>query len=212
MVRVSGKFYGKRTDQILPPGLAGFREATLYPIKGADPARAKQLAGGADNTITLLHTTSALRTAQAQVVKYNLRQAGWNVRTKAQPSSVALKTAGTKGGDYDLFLHSWLADYPDPFDFINVLLDGNNIQESNNSNYAYFNNAKYNKQMADLAKLSGDLRYAGYGKLDVDIMRNAAPWAPFANPNSREFISARVTTYSHPPVYAGAVINALAVK
>ena len=69
-----------------------------------------------------------------------------------------------------------MADYPDPFDFINVLLDGGNIQESNNTNYAYFNNAKYNKQMNELAKLSGDLRYAGYGKLDIDIMRSSAPW------------------------------------
>ena len=81
---------------------------------------------------------------------------------------------------------------------------------ANNSNYAYFNNPKYNKQMNDLAKLSGDARYSGYGKLDIEIMRNGAPWAPFANPNSREFISARLTNYIHHPVYAGAVVNALA--
>ena len=40
-----GQFSGKRTDQILPPGLAGFREATLYPIKGAD-AGAGEAVGG----------------------------------------------------------------------------------------------------------------------------------------------------------------------
>ena len=32
-----------------------------------------------------------------------------------------------------MFLIGWLADYPDPFDFINVLLDGDNIQEANNN-------------------------------------------------------------------------------
>ena len=42
-------------------------------------------------------------------------------------------------------------------------------------------------------------------------MRNAAPWAPFAT-NSREFVSARITNYIHHPVYAGAVVNALAIK
>ena len=52
--------------------------------------------------------------------------------------------------------------------------------------------------MNDFAKLSGPNRYTSYGKLDVDIMRNAAPWAPFANPNSREFVSARITE-PHPP-------------
>ena len=66
--------------------------------------------------------------------------------------------------------------------------------------------------MNDFAKLSGPNRYSSYGKLDVDMMRNAAPWAPFATPNSREFVSSRITNYIHHPVYAGAVINALAIK
>ena len=111
-----------------------------------------------------------------------------------------------------MFTIAWFADYPDPFDFINVLLDGNNIQQSNNSNYAYLNNPSYNKRMQDAAKLSGDARYAAYGKLDVDLMRNLAPWAPMHNGNTREFISNRVTNYIYHPVYAAAILNALAVK
>ena len=212
MVRVSGKFYGKRTDQILPPSLQGYREATLYPIKGADPTKARQLSGGAGNTVTIIHSTTALRTAQAQVLKFNLEQMGLKAETRPLPFAVALRTVGTRGADFDAYVGGWVADYPDPFDFINVLLDGGNIQESNNNNYAYFNDARFNKQMNDFAKLSGPNRYASYGKLDVDLMRNAAPWAPFATPNSREFVSARITNYIHHPVYAGAVINALAIK
>ena len=212
MIRVSGKFYGKRTDQILPPGMNGYQEASLYPIKGADPARAKQLAGGASDTITLIHSTSALRTAQAQVLKYNLEQMGLTVKTRPLPFAVALQTISTRGAEFEAYVGGWFADYPDPFDFINVLLDGSNIQATNNSNYAYFNNAKYNKLMQDAAKLSGQSRYSAYGKLDVDIMKNAAPWAPFANTNSREFISNRVTNYINHPVYSGAILNALAIK
>ena len=212
LIRVSGKFYGKRTDQILPPSLQGYREESLYPIKGADPARARQLSGGAGNTVTIVHSTTALRTAQAQVVKFNLEQMGLKVETKPLPFAVALRTVGTRGADFDAYVGSWVADYPDPFDFINVLLDGGNIQDSNNSNYAYFNDAKFNKQMNDFAKLSGPNRYSSYGRLDVEIMKSAAPWAPFANPNSREFVSARITNYIHHPVYAGAIVNALAIK
>jgi ABC-type transport system substrate-binding protein len=197
-VRVSGKFYGKRTDQILPPSLQGYREATLYPIKGADPTKARQLSGGAGNTVTIIHSTTALRTAQAQVLKFNLEQMGLKAETRPLPFAVALRTVGTRGADFDAYVGGWVADYPDPFDFINVLLDGNNIQESNNNNYAYFNDARFNKQMNDFAKLSGPNRYASYGKLDVDLMRNAAPWAPFATPNSREFVSA-AHHQLHPP-------------
>ena len=139
MLRVAGKYAGKRSDQILPPNMRGFRDARLYPIKGADPAKARQLGNGAKDEITVLHTTSSTSIARAQIIQYNLRQMGLDVKLKPQPFAVAIKTAGARGSDFDMFLISWFADYPDPFDFINVLLDGNNIQGSNNSNYAYLN-------------------------------------------------------------------------
>jgi len=212
MLRVGGLLAGKRTDQILPPSMRGFRDAKLYPIKGADPAKAKQLSGGASSEVTILHTTSASSVARGQILQFNLKQMGMNPKLKPQPFGVAIKTAGDKRGDFDAFLIGWLADYPDPFDFINVLMDGNNIQDSNNSNYAYLNIAKYNKSMNAAARLSGNPRYEAYGKLDVDLMKNAAPWAPMYNGNTREFIGNRMTNYIYHPVYASAVLNALAVK
>jgi ABC-type transport system substrate-binding protein len=212
MLRVAGKYAGKRTDQILPPNMQGFRDAKLYPIKGADPVRGRAVAGGAKDDVTLLYTTSPVSVARAQILKYNLEQIGLSVTLKPQPFAVAIRTAGTKGSDFDMFLIAWFADYPDPFDFINVLLDGNNIQAANNSNYSYLNSARYNKAMGDAAKLSGQARYDAYGKLDVDMMKNAAPWAPLSNGNVREFISGRVTNYLFHPVYGGAIMNALAIK
>jgi peptide/nickel transport system substrate-binding protein len=212
MLRVGGLLAGKRTDQILPPSMRGFRDAKLYPIKGADPAKAKQLSGGASSNVTILHTTSASSVARGQILQFNLKQMGLNPTLKPQPFGVAIKTAGDKQGDFDAFLIGWLADYPDPFDFINVLMDGNNIQDSNNSNYAYLNIAKYNKAMNAAARLSGNPRYEAYGKLDVDLMKNAAPWAPMYNGNTREFIGSRITNYIYHPVYASAVLNAMAIK
>ncbi|HEX4929091.1 MAG TPA: ABC transporter substrate-binding protein, partial [Gaiellaceae bacterium] len=177
MLRVAGKYAGKRTDQILPPNMQGFRDANLYPIKGANPAKGRQLARGASDEITVLHTTSPTSVARAQIIKFNLEQIGLKVQLKPQPFAVAIKTAGTRGSDFDMFLIAWFADYPDPFDFINVLLDGQNIQEANNSNYSYLNSPRYNKLMTEASKLSGAARYDAYGKLDVDMMRSAAPWA-----------------------------------
>jgi ABC-type transport system substrate-binding protein len=212
MLRVAGKYAGKRSDQILPPNMQGFRDANIYPIKGANPTKGRELARGARDEITVLHTTSPTSIARAQIIKFNLEQIGLGVQLKPQPFAVAIKTAGTKGSDFDMFLIAWFADYPDPFDFINVLLDGQNIQDANNSNYAYFNSPKYNKLMTDASKLSGAARYDAYGKLDVDLMRNAAPWAPLSNGNVREFISNRVSNYLFHPVYGGAIMNALAIK
>ncbi len=41
-----GYLAGKRTDQILPPGMAGFRDADLYPLKAPNFTFAKKLAHG----------------------------------------------------------------------------------------------------------------------------------------------------------------------
>ena len=212
ILRVGGLLAGKRTDQILPPSIQGFRDAKLYPIQGANPTKAKQVAAGSSADVTILHTTSPSSVARGQILQYNLKQMGLNPKLKPQPFGVAIKTAGTKGADFDAFLIAWFADYPDPYDFINVLMDGNNIQDANNSNYSYLNVSKYNKAMSQAAQLSGSARYAAYGKLDVDLMRNEAPWAPAFNGNTREFIGARITNYIYHPVYAGAILNALAVK
>ena len=47
MLAQGGYLAGKRTDQILPPGIAGFRDANLYPLKGPDIATAKKWAAKA---------------------------------------------------------------------------------------------------------------------------------------------------------------------
>ena len=107
----------------------------------------------------------------------------------------------------------WLADYPDPFDFINVLLDGNNIQESNNNNYSYLNNAGV--QQEDGARREAERRRPLPGVRRPRHRHDEEPRAVGAGAttrNTREFISNRITNYIYHPVYAAAVLNALAVK
>jgi ABC-type transport system substrate-binding protein len=211
LLRTRGKFGGKRTDQILAPQLPGFIPTKIYPLTGSQPAKAKEI-WGQGGEINFLHTTSAAAQNYAQIAKYNLEQAGFKVNLKPQPFGVAINTMGTKGTEMDAFAIGWIADYFDPFDFINVLLDGTNIQDKNNNNYSYWNSAKYNALMKAAAKLTGQARYTAYGKLDVDIMKNAAPWAPIFNYTSRDFIGPRVENFIFHPVYGHAIINALAIK
>jgi ABC-type oligopeptide transport system substrate-binding subunit len=135
------------------------------------------------------------------VTQYNLRQTGVDVKLDPQPFGVAIKSAGTKGADFDIFLISWASDYPDPSVFINPLLDGRLIQDSNNSNYSYFDEEIYNRRITVAGRLTGDARFAAYGQLDVDLMRRAAPIAPILTPNVRELVSARTVGYVFHPVY-----------
>jgi hypothetical protein len=63
--------------------------------------------------------------------------------------------------------------------------------------------------MQDAAKLSGDARLSAYGKLDRDLMRDAAPQAPFIVTNARLYVSQSLGCYSFSPVLA--VTNLVAV-
>ena len=49
--------------------------------------------------------------------------------------------AGTKGEPFDAAMVGWFADYADPYDFVDILLNGENVHEANNNNLAYFNDA-----------------------------------------------------------------------
>ena len=73
---------------------------------------------------------------QAQVIVANLKAIGIDVTPKELSFSPLLAATGDPTEPYELVLIGWIADYPDPVDFINILLDGNNIAPQNNNNLA----------------------------------------------------------------------------
>jgi peptide/nickel transport system substrate-binding protein len=202
IVRQAGFLAGEATDQILPPTIRGFRQAALFPLERPDLARAKRLMKGRRLKMTLYSPNDPIAAGQSQVIVANLKQIGIDVTPKPLPFSTLIAATGDPTEPYDLVLNGWLADYPDPVDFINILLDGSKISSQNNVNTALFDDPAFNKRMKEAQLLAGDARYAVYGKLDVDIMRKATPWAPLYVPTVREFVSARVGCYVFQPVYA----------
>jgi peptide/nickel transport system substrate-binding protein len=212
MLRVRGAYAGKRTVQILPPGMGGFKRTKVYPIQGANVAKAKDLAGSNCKSVNLWTGNTPTGQNLAAVFKANLSQIGCDVNVKLFQGFQIYTAAGTKGADFDAVLVGWNQDYPDPYDFIDVLLNGDNIHDSNNNNLAYFNVASINKEMAAANKLSGDKRYETYGNLDVKITNNYAPWAAYDNRNEREFVASRVGGYLFQPANASADLNTFFVK
>jgi ABC-type transport system substrate-binding protein len=206
MLAQGGYLAGKRTDQILPPGLAGFRDANLYPLKGPDLATAKKWAAkaGLKQGTTLEYYTSNTGSAPlvAQILQFNLKQLGINVNSHLFARAVQIEKEGTRGEPFDLTSEAWIADYADPYDFINVLLSGDNLHASNNNNVAYFNSPAYNAQMRSAALLSGSKRYSAYSNLDVSMMKNNPPWAARSNFNDRVLVSKRVGCFTFNPIYS----------
>ena len=199
----SGFLAGKRTDQILPPGLAGFRDADLYPLKAPNLSAAKKLAAGhlRDGKIVVYTSNRGAAPLQGQIIQFNLKQIGLDVEVKQFSRAVQITKEGTRGEPFDIGNDGWFADYADPFDFINVLLSGDTLQDSNNNNLSYFNDPVYNKKMLAASRLSGDARSKAYADLDVEMMKNAAPMAPRSNPNQRIFVSKRFGCFTFNPAY-----------
>jgi hypothetical protein len=55
-----------------------------------------------------------------------------------------------------------------------------------------FDDRRYQRKLARAKRLSGPERYLTYGRLDLDLARNAAPLAAYGNLPSDDFFSARI--------------------
>ena len=215
-VRVAGKFGGRRSSQILPPAMPGFLQSNnIYAYSGANVAKAKAVAGDVSNVpvLRIVHSNSTANVNRGQIMRFNLEAMGLKAKTEPIPSAQLFSRAGDKKGNYDLLAIGWQADYPDPSNFINVLLDGRNIpNEGSSNNAALFNSPKFNKLMDKAALLAGDARYAAYGKLDVQLMKEAAPWAPYINSNNRMLVSSRISNLIYNEANTNVALNALVIK
>jgi len=216
MLRARGAFAGQRDDQILAPGIAGYIPQKIYPIQGATSAniaKAKQLynKGG---KVTLYTGNVGAALIQGQVFQFNMKQLGFDTDVKQFTSAVLYAKAGTKGEPFDAVIAGWGWDYPDPFDFMDVLLNGNNIHQTQNNNLAYFNNPQMNAKMDNAAKLFGDARAKAYGRLDIEVTSKYAPWAAFLHRNERTFVSSKVdpSCFVFQPIYARIDLAAACLK
>ena len=205
-----GYLAGKRADQILPPGIPGYRDFQAWPLRysEANLNKAKQLMRGRTTDALMLAGNRGASLTIPQIVKFNLAKIGINMDTRHLASGPLSSTAGRRGEPFEFYLGGWQADYPDPSNFLDVLLNGNNIHEANNNNRAYFNVPAINRRLEQAATLSGAKRYNTYAQLDKDITTRYAPWAALSIANNRDFVSARVGCYQYHPTYSFNLVTA----
>jgi len=217
-VAQAGPYAGQPWTHLFNPGVPGWKNVSLYP---RNLTKAKQLAAGhmKDGKITVYYRSSGtINPAQAQIVRQDLVNLGFssgNITMKGFSGANIYDAMGKKGNDADMGVSmGWCSDYPDPYDWINILLYGPSIQDENNVNYSYFNSPKWNKRMENAAKLVGPKRLAVYGQLDLDIMKQAAPVAVERTYNNRYFLSNRVNPKSlvYQGIYQDWSIPRLALK
>jgi len=188
-------------DHYLPPGIPGYRNAHVYPVT-PDLAKARALATGHGRTAILDTANFPPLPQQAQVVKTDLAAIGLRVQIQILTLQTLVPRLTKHGAPFDLVWFGWLPDFPDPYAMLNeVLEDG----------YApAFNDPTYQRKLAGAARLSGPNRYLTYGKLDLDLARNAAPLAAYGNTLNYDFFSTRIGCQTFG--FYGIDLNALCVR
>jgi peptide/nickel transport system substrate-binding protein len=209
-----GPFAGTASDQILVPGLRGYKKFSAY---GNFPnfAKAKAVGGSALNNQPALNiyynAASATRTSEAEFEQAQLARIGLKSNLEKSDPQDYYGPLETKGTDYNIAHSGWCADYFDPFDFINVNFDGRSIQPTGNVDYFYFNNAAFNKQMDHAASLSGTARANAYAALDKTLMTKYAPAFPLYVPNFRYLVSKRTKNVIYSNYFGYPILNAMSV-
>jgi ABC-type transport system substrate-binding protein len=206
LARAAGYLGEKRTDQILPAAMG--RDASIYPLGGVTEqslARARALLAKAafkPKTLVLYVSTCPCRpwTAQAQIFQFDLKRLGIDVEIKYFSLNEFFDRIGTRGEPFDVALDVWSTDYADGAGFFQPLLNGDNLQPTGNENHAYFNRPKYNREIERIDRLSGAARRQAWADLDVEMMRDDPPWAPFASSAERDFVSESFGCYLFDPV------------
>ena len=184
------------TDHYLPPGMPGYRAAHVYPL-APDLAKARQLitaAHAAGRTAVLYTLDFSAASELAQIVRNDLARIGLRVQIHTFGDDRYWSLLGTPGEPFDLAYNGWIADYPDPDDFLNFLLAGGVYGPPLRDPVAQ-------RELGAAARLSGPERYLTYGALDLDLARNAAPLAAYGNSLSHDFFSARIGCQTYNGTY-----------
>ncbi len=187
---------GVVATSILPPDMPGAAPVDGYPH---DPAVARQrleqagLGTGFATTLWASRDEGSMRLAQS--MQEDLRQVGITLALKPVDFP-ALIEAVRHPGVVPLFLLGWEADFPDPSNFLTVLLHSRSRDTNNNTFYANPEVDRLLDQADPLLDLSR--RFALFHQAEVRILRDA-PWVPLFHPAGSAVRHPRVRDYElHP--------------
>jgi len=212
ILRARGAYAGVVATHVLPPGMPGYREQHVYPAHGPDIERArKELPKSFKGGKAVVYTWDTLAgPVIGEIIAANLDAIGIESEVIAWPETKMHILAGKRAEPFDIVASGWTAEYPDPYTFLNVLLDGTTIRDEWNANDCYYYDPAYIAKLQAAARITGPDRWRVYGDLDLEIMENAAPMVACDNRTKRDFVSPRVRgAFQHP--IAGVDLCALSV-
>lgn len=197
------------TAQYLEPGMPGYAPAAIYPLGHPDLATATRLAHGHGGHGVIYTFTNPPGPQLAQIVKNDLQAIGIEMDIKQFGKPEMYTRLLNLNEPFDIAFGGWVDDYPDPFDELNQLFDSAYIPPPNlspNANGFYNNNSRFDDPYFDhrlrsTALLSGSSRERAYGRVAIDLARDAAPAAAWGLSTTRNFFGTRIGCETYQPIY-----------
>jgi len=178
---VVSRFYngrGVRAQGVIPPGLFGYEGSFKSPFGVYDVARAKALLAEAGypegrGLPELVYLTVANTEARQRGEHFAQNMAALGVRVRVESATWPEYLERIRMRKFQLAGASWMADYPDPENFLQLLYGPNAPPGANNASY---DNPEYNKLYERMAIMAD-----GPERLEVirrmrDIISEDRPW------------------------------------
>ncbi|MGV3487782.1 MAG: ABC transporter substrate-binding protein [Tuberibacillus sp.] len=195
------------TDQILPPDMPGYQKDLPEELKytyNVDKAKDLMKQAGVTGEVktTLLTTSGEEAIKEAESIQSDLEKIG--IKVEIRSLSGASYSDGARSLKYGIVSTAWFQDYPDPSDFLDVLLNGNEIPANN---WAAYNNPTVNKMLEEAAVLPpGQERWDAYSKIQAEILKDA-PWVPLYTPIRYSIVQPWVKGFYMHPVWMDPLHN-----
>jgi peptide/nickel transport system substrate-binding protein len=180
----------KRTQQVLPAQMPGYRQFELYPH---DIERAKRLverADPSDRKITVWTNNLPPNDEVGEYYQQVLNEIGFDAKLKTVDGTNYFTVIGNASTpDLDTGWANWFLDYPHPSDYFQPQLASESILPVGNTNWARFSDPGVDTEIRRLAREQlGPEQEAEYAALDRRVMEQA-PWAPFGTLTLGTFVS-----------------------
>ena len=190
-------------DGILPPNFPGYDET----VKGYDydPARAKQLledskygddlANIPPITITTPGSFGANVSLDMEVI-LQMWERNLGITAEFQQTEYATFLKDLHKGRFQMFDIGWIADYPDPENFLDILFHSESV-----NNHTHYSNPEVDELLKQ-ARVETDTtaRYALYNEAEQMILDDA-PWVPlWFDGESKLLVKPNVHDYLLPPL------------
>lgn len=176
---IGGQAAGSPATTLMSPTTAGWQKYDVFnaPVTG-DKAKVTELLAGKKPKLVLAHSNTELRTQQAEAIRKNLTDMGFDIVMKPIDSTSYYDEIGRKGNPYDLYLSGWGSDWPTGSTIIPPVYDGREIVDEGNNNVSYLNEPSVSAEVDRVRNLPAAQQDAAWMALDEKIMREYAPVVP----------------------------------